>query len=301
MRIPPTSDLGFKKITSEPSNKDVLQGIIGDFFDLWIPLNEINVTAPYDIKSYEKYLKLLGSGEEISETLRQTVQDVAADIKIADLGAEVQVRKDTYFSQRSLYYTCARFCSNYSLPGKMVYRYDGAPIRYSSLKPVYMLSILGYPHFIGDEEALRVLTLYDRKRDKAFEIEYITIAYFELTKNNVETVNQRHWKTFFQTGIAPDDAPEYIKKAARVIDRANMTQEERDMFDQMQKAKDTQDSVIYTAQLEGERIGEARGEARGKARSEATIARNALHMGMTIADVSRLTGWTEDEIRKLAH
>ena len=299
-RISPTSDLGFKKITSEPSNKDVLRGIIGDFFDLWIPLDEINVTAPYDIKSYEEYLRRLGGGEEISESLRQTVQDVAADIKIADIGAEVQVRRDAYFSQRSLYYACTRFCSNYNLPGKMVYRYDGKPIRYSSLKPVYILSILGCPHFIDDEDALRVFTLFDRKRGKAFEIEYLTVAFFELSKNNIETVNQRHWKTFFQNGAAPEGAPEYIKKAARVIDRANMTQEERDMFDQLQKAQDTYDSVIYTAQIEGEKIGEARGEARME-KVVASIVHNALHMGMTIAEVAKLTSKTEGEIRKLVH
>jgi len=51
-RIPPTNDLGFKKTFSSPENKDVLQGLIGDFFDLWIPLDEINITTPYDIKSY---------------------------------------------------------------------------------------------------------------------------------------------------------------------------------------------------------------------------------------------------------
>jgi len=94
-RISPISDLGFKKITCDRANKDILQGIIGDFFDLWIPLDEINVTVPYDIKSYEEYLKRLTGGEEVSETLRQTVQDVVADIQIADFGAEVQVQKDT--------------------------------------------------------------------------------------------------------------------------------------------------------------------------------------------------------------
>jgi predicted transposase/invertase (TIGR01784 family) len=160
-----------------------------------------------------------------------------------------------------------------------------------------MLNILDYPHFNGDEDALRILTLYDRKRHKAFEIEYLTIAYFELTKNNIETVNQRHWKTFFKTGDAPDDAPEYIKKAAWVIEKANLTKEERDMYDQLQKAKDIYDSTLYTAQLEGEARGRKEGEARGKKE----VAMNALHMGMTIADASRLTGLTEEEIRKLAH
>jgi predicted transposase/invertase (TIGR01784 family) len=86
-----------------------------------------------------------------------------------------------------------------------------------------------------------------------------------------------------------------------VIEKANMTEEERDMYNQLQKAKDIQDSVLYTAQIEGERIGKARGERIGKIEERLTIARNALHMGMTIADISQLTGLTEDEIRKLAH
>ena len=296
-RIPPTSDLGFKKITCEPSTKDVLQGIIGDFFDLWIPLEEINVTAPYDIKSYGEYLKQLSGGGEISEKLRQTVQDVVADIKIADFGAEFQLQKDKYYSQRSLYYACTRFCSNYNALGKIVYRYDGTPIRYSSLKPVYMLNILNYPHFNGDNDALRVLTLYDRNRNKALDREYLTIAYFELAKNNIETENQSHWKVFFRTGEVPDNAPDYIKKAAWVIERSNLTKEERDMYDQLQKAQDIYDSVIYTAEIEAE----ARGKAEGKTEERLSIALNALHMGMSIADASRLTGVAEDEIRKLAH
>jgi predicted transposase/invertase (TIGR01784 family) len=97
----------------------------------------------------------------------------------------------------------------------------------------------------------------------------------------------------------------YIKKAARVIEKANLTQEERKMYDRLQKAEDIYDSVIYTAQIAGEKIGEARGKAEGKAEGEKEkaikIARNALHMGMTIAQISELTGLAEDEIRKLAH
>ena len=56
-RIPPTSDLGFKKTLCSPENKDILQGIIGDFFNLRIPLDEINVIAPYNIKAYREYIK----------------------------------------------------------------------------------------------------------------------------------------------------------------------------------------------------------------------------------------------------
>ena len=169
---------------------------------------------------------------------------------------------------------------------------------------IYALNIIDYRHF-PDDDALRVLTLYDRKRNKALEVEYLTIAYFELTKKYIETANQRHWRTYFKTGEAAEDAPEYIKKAARIIERANMTKKERDMADQLQRAEAANDSVIYTAQIEGERIGEARGkaegEARGKAEERLAIARNLLEMGMSISDISRCTGALEDEIKKLTH
>jgi len=106
-------------------------------------------------------------------------------------------------------------------------------------------------------------------------------------------VNVRHWRTYFNTGEARDDAPEYIRKASRIIEKANLTQEERDVINQMERAEEIYKDTIYTARLEGERIG--------KAEERIAIARNALHMGMTITEVSKLTGVPEDEIRKLAH
>ena len=58
--------------------------------------------------------------------------------------------------------------------------------------------------------------------------------------------------------------------------------------------------AIYAAQIEGEMIGEARGKAEGEKTKALAIALKALHMGMTIAEASQLTGEAEDEIRKLA-
>ena len=153
-RISPTSDLAFKKILGTQGNEDVLQGMIGDFFEIRPAIEDITITACYSIEAYGEYVKRLRGNEEIDEKLRQTVQDVAADIKIAGFGAEIQVKSDMYFSHRSLHYACNRFCSNYNLTGKMVKRYDGKFIRYSSLKPVYTLNILGYTHFRGDDDAL---------------------------------------------------------------------------------------------------------------------------------------------------
>ena len=92
------------------------------------------------------------------------------------------------------------------------------------------------------------------------------------------------------------------------------------MFEQFERAEERYKNTIYAALLEGEERGEARGEERGiklgeergirlgeergeKAKELAitNIARNALQMGMTISEVSLLTGKSEDEISQLIH
>ena len=100
---------------------------------------------------------------------------------------------------------------------------------------------------------------------------------------------------------AADDAPDYIKKAARVIEIANMTQEERDMFEQFERAEERYKNTIYAALLEGEERGIKVGEERGVKSKAIAIARNLLGAGMSIVDISRHTGLTEDEIRQIAH
>jgi len=60
--------------------------------------------------------------------------------------------------------------------------------------------------------------------------------------------------------------------------------------------QDTSQDAINAARTEGEKIG----EARGRTEERLAIALKALHMGMTIADASELTGMAEAEIRKLA-
>jgi len=300
-RVLPTNNLAFRKAFATPGNEDVLQGIIRDFFEIRPELEDITIANTYDIKAYREYLNHADGTENITSKLRETIKDVAADIKIADFVAEIQVRADSYFSERSLHYACTRFSANYNRPGAMKRLADGTFLRYSSLRPVYSLNILGYPHFPGDDGALRVFTLYDRKRDRYFDREYITIAFFELSKGQVETENQRHWMAYFKTGEAPDDAPEYIKKAAQVIDMVNLTQEERDVIDQIERAEEIYKNTIYTAQVEGERIGKLEGERIGKLEERFTVVRNALQMGIPVADISRFTGLDEGEIRKLMH
>jgi predicted transposase/invertase (TIGR01784 family) len=293
-RIPPTNDLIFKKVFS---HADILQGIIGDVFDIRPEVGDITITAPYSIKAYKELLRQATGTGEAAARLRQTIPDISADIKSAGMGAEIQLKKDAYFTPRSLYYTFDMFCGNYNRQGAMRQRKGGSFYRYSSLKPVYTLNILGYPHFGGDNDVLRVFTLYDRKRDKSFDVEYVTVAYFELTKPDVETANQRHWQTYFKTGEAQGDAPEYIRKAAQLVEIDNLEPEEREMIDQLEKAQEVYESTIDTAYLDGMEEGEARGA--GKKQIE--IVRRLLGRNRPMDEIAEDTGMSPDEIKRLMH
>ena len=52
------------------------------------------------------------------------------------------------------------------------------------------------------------------------------LGYFELSKPIVETENQHEWQDFFLRKQISANAPDYIKKAVCVIERANMREEE---------------------------------------------------------------------------
>ncbi|MDR0843240.1 MAG: Rpn family recombination-promoting nuclease/putative transposase, partial [Acidobacteriota bacterium] len=193
--VSPTNDLAFHKVFASVGNEDILQGLIQDFFEIRPELGAITITTPYSIQSYRERLARQSADDtdDTGETgrLRMTVQDVSADIEFAGFGAEMQVRQNPHFDVRSLKYTFDNFSRNYHVPGKMARRPDGSEIYYSSLKPIYALNIMKYAHFDEDDDALRVFTLYDRKRRKTFRREYVTIGYFELCKRNVETESQR--------------------------------------------------------------------------------------------------------------
>jgi hypothetical protein len=147
---------------------------------------------------------------------------------------------------------------------------SGSPDRYSSLRPVYSLNILGYNHFTEDEDALRVFTLYDEQRKKAFGKNLIKVGYFELNKPNIETDNQRYWRDYFLTGTAPDGAPDYIKKASKILQYVNLGEEEREVFDIIEKAHATWEGELFTAYHDGREEGEASGWQKGREEGEAS-------------------------------
>ena len=285
--IMPTSDLAFKKVMCSEENKDILAGLIEDFFG--IKAKGLKIEKPYSIAICKEF----ANQGEVSK-LRETLKDVAATIEAADVTAEIQLRKTKFFDERLLYYPFERYCQNYSKVEAMYSGSDGKPVRMSSLKPIYAFNILGYKHF-DDDEALRILELCDQKRNKRLEIEYVRIALFELEKKVFDTPNLEFWSDYFLTGNAHPNAPDYIKKASRVIQFANLSEEERKLATMMEKLEEI--DLAEKAYLFEEGI--AKGRAKGIAKEKVNVAKNLQKMGMSLKDISKATGLTVKKLKSL--
>ena len=290
-RVSPTADMAFKKVFGSEENKDILGGFIEDFFEL--KPEEIVIEKPYSIAVCKEFIK----SEEIS-TLRETLKDVAATFKTADFVSELQVRKTSYYEERSLYYPLNRFVQNYSKVEAMKIDVNGKPIRYSSLRPVYSMNILGYNLFEDDEDALRIFELYDPKRNKNFIKKLLRIGYFELKKSNIETVNQKYWHDYFNTGKVDDKAPEHIKKASRIIEFVNLSEEERNMISTLERLEANEQAERYYLYTEGKAEGKAENEKKAYAEKLESIS-NLIEMGLTDSQISKAMKIPEKEVANL--
>jgi hypothetical protein len=250
--ISPTNDLAFKKILASEDQKAVSCGFIHDFWGIDVAQEELTIANPYSIRAYQEAVK--NTAMDIVK-LRQTILDVSFSLKRQDLQVEMQVKREKYFTERSLYYAFMRYCDNYNKRGEMeivkkgngieVDRYD----RYSSLRPVYSLNILDYSHFAGDD-ALRTYVLYDMEHGEPLEKGLISIGYFELEKTVFESDNQKQWRDFFLTGKANEGAPEYIRRAESMLEYMNLSEEEKTMIDAHEKAQADYDGTMTRAGTE---------------------------------------------------
>ena len=286
-RILPTSDLGFKKVLASEENKDILAGLIEDFFE--IKAEDIVIEKPYSIAVCKEFIET----EEITK-LRQTLKDVAASFRVADFVSEVQIKKTLFYEERALYYPFERFVQNYSKVEAIKIGSDGKPMRYSSLRPIYAFNILGYTLFEDDSDALRIFELYDPKRNKRFK-ELLRIGFFELEKNNIETVNQQHWRDYFKTGEAGPEAPAYIKKASKIIEYVNLSEEERNVISTLERIEANEQAEREYLIIESK----AKGKAEGKTEGKIEIAKNAIKRKMAFEDISAITGFSIADLQEL--
>ena len=103
---------------------------------------------------------------------------------------------------------------------------------------------------------------------------------------NMETLNRLPWAA--QSAV--------FKKLESIADVGAMTRAERLQYDEaLKKYRDTI-SVFEGVRLEGRKEGNEEGRVEGEKRKAIAIARNLKSMGMSISDISKATGLSEEEI-----
>ena len=247
-RISATGDLAFKKVFGTVGNEEIIAGLANDFFG--ISPDNVRISNPYNIIECWRIYKESGGNYTV---LKHVLNDVAADLVNGDFMVECQVRKQYEYEGRALFYPFKRFCDNYDRFGN----------KYRDLKSVFALNILK-ESFYHDELAVRIFRFFDDYAMIPMSKEYVTVGVFELMKREgARNRNQEFWRAYFLGEKLPESAPEYIKKAERVIEMTNLCEEERYMLALEEKYRADQFEERLTAVEEGLEQGLKQGLEQG--------------------------------------
>ena len=273
---------------------------------------------------------LLGEKVHIVELLESEGNQEAADDKFnrVDLKAkndrgeifivEVQLTRELYYLERILYGTAKAITEHIRLGNT-----------FKEIKKVYSISIVyfdlgkgsdylyhGTSTFVGvhTKDTLQI----NVKEDGAIRMktpEEVFPEYYIMRVNqfnDVATTPLEEWMDYLKNGRIKDDttAPG-LAEAKDKLQYMMLNKAERQAYDEHQTAMMIQNDVLSTAREEGLAEGRAKGIAEGRAKGiaegraegiaegRAEIARNLKGMGMSVADIVKATGLSEEEVRSV--
>ncbi len=188
----------------------------------------------------------------------------------------------------------------------------GKSKRYDLLQPVYSLNLVNEVfepksdaciynyHFVCDEDTKLV-------------IDGLHLTFVELPKFKPETLANKKmavlWLRFLteidENTIEP--APELvadknIKEALELVEQSAFTDAQLDAYDRFWDAVRVENAIVAEGERRRKKImeeGRAEGRAEGELQKTLEIARNLKQYGMSVAEISQMTGLSEDEINKL--
>ena len=280
--LDPKADLTFKKIFGK--HKD-------------LPISLLNALLPLADDEQIESVEYL-SPELVSETYvgKNSIVDVRCrDVKGRQFIVEMQMLWTEAFKQRVLFNASKAFVRQLDKKRK-----------YELLQPVYSLNLVNetfmkdYP----DEFIHNYSVVHELHSDEI--IEGLHFTFVELPKFQAPSLKEKKmavlWLRFLteideQTKQAPQellDNPE-TRKALKAVEESAMTQNEllayEDFWDKLGAER-----LLF---VDSNRINREEGRAEGRAEGKAEVARNLLHMGMSVDDVAKACGVTKEEVERL--
>ena len=118
--------------------------------------------------------------------------------------------------------------------------------------------------------------------------------------NSVATTPIEEWLDYLKNNRIKDDtSTPGLREARQKLLYMTMNDKERQAYDAHMDDIMVQNDMFYTARMEGLAEGRAEGRTEGRAEGILLTAKNLKAMGLSIADIIKATGLSEDDIMKL--
>ncbi|MCF8374286.1 MAG: Rpn family recombination-promoting nuclease/putative transposase [Bacteroidales bacterium] len=273
--INPFTDFGFKRLFGEEPNKDLLL----DFLNVLLKDQQGEIV---DLT----YLKTEQLG--LTELDRKAIFDLYCENEKGEkFIVEMQKSKQNFFKDRSVYYATFPIQEQAQ---KSEWNYE--------LKAVYTIGILDFVFDSDKNEPQKFrydIKLQDIETNKNF-YDKLTFIYFEMPKFNksideLETHFDK-WLYILKNLHKLDRLPEKLKEKVfeRVFEVAEIAKFTRDEY------LSYEDSLKYYRDLKNS-LDTAKEEAREEVKEE--VAQNSIKMGLDSETISKITGFTVEQIEKL--
>ena len=280
-------DWALKNILRDKANFDVLEGLLTALLQQEI-----------------KVISLLESeGNQQSESDKFNRIDIVVEDENKQIMAiEIQNNRETHYLERLLYGT-----------SKIIVDHVKIGERYEKVRKVISISILYFLLGEGEDDYIyhgktefyglhtrKKLELHHRKQDaitgkiitekKNIFPEYYLIEverFQDIISNDID-----EWIYFLKNSeIKPNFKAKNIQQAKEKLDLLKMEPEKRKAYEKFLMDRASEKDVIDTARVEGKEEGKEEGKIE--------VAKNMLAEKIDISLIAKVTGLSEDEIRKL--
>lgn len=275
--LDPRSDLVFKKIFGQHPElvKSFLNGIL--------PLPEGHLIESVSYLTPEQAPSI--------PSLKNTIVDVKCTDQTGRIFiVEMQMAWNKNFMKRFLFGTAQAYIQQLN-----------AGDNYNDLCPVYGLAIIDEQFEYKTPEWFHHYRLTNTK-DADTVLEGIELIFLELPKFNPQTFEHHRlgvlWLRFLRETKDMKEIPEEFKDSAELIKAMELSQEsaysrqELEAYNSYLDAVRVQQMLIEGAQEKGKQIGEQK-----LLEEKKRMARMLIQEGIDITTVSRITGFSEDEIK----
>ena len=262
--IKPTVDFAFKKIFGSPQNVAALIGLLNAILNLKNPIVSVEILNPF-------------SYQEFAES-----KLIVLDVRCRDsagryLNVEMQVSVFAGLVQRLTYYACSMHVDQLAKGGN-----------YASLAPSISICLLSHVLFPDSAQAHHCFEMRDQQSGRKLE-NAIEVHTVELTKYNleVETISQasklKQWA--FLLLRAQDYDAVTLKRllpgiefetAIETIEMISEKTEDKQMYDQREKAQRDYEWALSGAREEGREEGEQLGMEKGKLAGKVQLLQELL-------------------------